>query len=322
MGEEKKNKVEVDNTEKTTNKVKTVGLVLSGGGGKGAYQAGVLKALYYAGVLKDVTAISGASIGAVNAMLYAMGDISLLEKCWMDIDMDVVFDIDMAMIKENRLAFSRNAMDKLFDKFIDQKVIKDSPYDIYFSLTDVTDGSQKGEYVKVDGESLENMKTYLMASTALPVIYEPVKINEKSYKDGGLTDNNPVTPLYEQGIRKFIMIRLSYGTTFDTSKFPDAEFIIINPSHDLGSLISGTLNFIDSEKELKFILGIKDGERAIKTKFEKDPIYIEMERTLAESDYKLLIDSYNQQKKMDALSKSVSDNLDIFNKIADKYKDI
>ena len=46
---------------------KGIGLVLAGGGGKGAYQVGVLKMLQEQGLLEDVTAISGASIGAVNA---------------------------------------------------------------------------------------------------------------------------------------------------------------------------------------------------------------------------------------------------------------
>ena len=47
---------------------KGIGLVLAGGGGKGAYQVGVLKVLQEQGLLQDVTAISGPSIGAVNAM--------------------------------------------------------------------------------------------------------------------------------------------------------------------------------------------------------------------------------------------------------------
>lgn len=46
-----------------------VGLVLSGGGAKGAYQVGVVKALHELGV--DVGAVAGASIGALNAAILA-----------------------------------------------------------------------------------------------------------------------------------------------------------------------------------------------------------------------------------------------------------
>ncbi len=307
--------------EKNGNK-EMIGLVLSGGGGKGAYQAGVLKALTEAGVLNDVTAISGASIGAVNAVIYAMGQPELLEKIWNDIDMDVVFDFDLKMLKENRPFFSRDEMNRLFDTYIDQKVIKKSPYDIYFSMTDITEEPYKVKYIKVDNASEENLKKYLMASTALPVIYEPILVNDRKYRDGGICDNNPIEPLYKKGIRKFIIISLNHGKTVDTSAYTDAEFTKISPSHDLGDFLTGTLNFLDDDKKIKFLLGVKDGERALKTKFEKDPVYIEMEKTIALNDYNFIINTYNQEKKMNELSKSVSDNLDYFNKIADKYKDI
>ena len=68
---------------------KGIGLVLAGGGGKGAYQVGVLKVLQEQGLLEDVTAISGASIGAVNAMLYSMNDMERMYQAWNEIDMDV-----------------------------------------------------------------------------------------------------------------------------------------------------------------------------------------------------------------------------------------
>src|SRR6266481_7262111 len=49
-------------------KTKRIGLVLSGGGGKGAYEAGVLLALFDCGIRK-YCALSGTSVGALNAAL-------------------------------------------------------------------------------------------------------------------------------------------------------------------------------------------------------------------------------------------------------------
>ena len=83
---------------------KGIGLVLAGGGGKGAYQVGVLKVLQEQGLLEDVTAISGASIGAVNAMLYSMNDMERMYQAWNEIDMDTVFDIDLNMLAEKRIS--------------------------------------------------------------------------------------------------------------------------------------------------------------------------------------------------------------------------
>ena len=52
-------------------KADSYALCLGGGGGKGAYQLGVYRALAEYGLMDKVTAISGTSIGAINALLFA-----------------------------------------------------------------------------------------------------------------------------------------------------------------------------------------------------------------------------------------------------------
>ena len=60
-----------------------IGLVLAGGGAKGAYEVGVWKALCEAGLDKRITVISGTSIGAINAALFAaVGDPAACETMW------------------------------------------------------------------------------------------------------------------------------------------------------------------------------------------------------------------------------------------------
>ena len=51
-----------------------IGLVLEGGGGKGSYQIGVWKAIRELGLEKKIVAVSGTSVGALNAALFAKGD--------------------------------------------------------------------------------------------------------------------------------------------------------------------------------------------------------------------------------------------------------
>lgn len=61
------------------------GLVLSGGGAKGAYEVGVWQALHEAGIAGDVAAVSGTSIGAVNAALFASWpDPKGAERLWLE----------------------------------------------------------------------------------------------------------------------------------------------------------------------------------------------------------------------------------------------
>ena len=59
---------------------KEYGLVLDGGGARGAYQIGAWKALVEAGV--KFNAVAGTSVGALNGALICMGDIEKAEGIW------------------------------------------------------------------------------------------------------------------------------------------------------------------------------------------------------------------------------------------------
>lgn len=65
------------------------GLVLAGGGGKGGYEIGVWKALRESKTL-PIGAVSGTSVGALNAALYAAGDYDIAEGLWLNITPDKI----------------------------------------------------------------------------------------------------------------------------------------------------------------------------------------------------------------------------------------
>src|SRR5690554_4249715 len=64
-----------------------LGLALGGGGARGSYQIGVIKALIESGLLEDLKIVAGTSIGAINACL-VMGELSFeqMESIWMHLD--------------------------------------------------------------------------------------------------------------------------------------------------------------------------------------------------------------------------------------------
>ena len=66
------------------------GLVLAGGGGKGAYQIGVWKALREFGLEEEIAAVSGVSVGALNAVLFGLGSLDQAEDIWKHIDPMIV----------------------------------------------------------------------------------------------------------------------------------------------------------------------------------------------------------------------------------------
>lgn len=92
-----KSVVEVANKEENNMKSvidlsKEYGLVLDGGGARGAYQIGAWKALAEAGV--KIKAVAGTSVGALNGALICMGDVELAESIWRDMTFSTVMDVD------------------------------------------------------------------------------------------------------------------------------------------------------------------------------------------------------------------------------------
>ena len=71
---------------------KEYGLVLDGGGARGAYQIGAWKALKEAGV--KIAAVAGTSVGALNGALICMDDLEKAEKIWSEMEFSRVMSVD------------------------------------------------------------------------------------------------------------------------------------------------------------------------------------------------------------------------------------
>ena len=76
---------------------KEYGIVLEGGGAKGAYQIGAWKALREAGV--RIKGIAGASVGSLNGALICMDDLEKAEDIWKNIEYSRVMDVSDETIK-------------------------------------------------------------------------------------------------------------------------------------------------------------------------------------------------------------------------------
>ena len=67
-----------------------LGLVLSGGGSKGAYEIGVYAALKY--LKKDINIVTGTSVGAINGVFVAQKDLKGALKFWDHVNFKTIFD--------------------------------------------------------------------------------------------------------------------------------------------------------------------------------------------------------------------------------------
>lgn len=91
-----------------------LGLILSGGGAKGAYEVGVWSALHEAGLASDVAAVSGTSIGAVNAALFASWpDPKGAETLWLE-------NIGKVFVPNDRIL--QVASERKFSEFLNGKL--------------------------------------------------------------------------------------------------------------------------------------------------------------------------------------------------------
>ena len=203
---------------------KEYGLVLDGGGARGAYQIGAWKALREAGV--HINAVAGTSVGALNGALICMGDLEKAEKIWSEMTFSRVMDVDDAWMErlfqgEQRLAdilpeirriLAEGGVDvtplrRLIHETVDEKKIRESG--IEFCMTTFSLSEFRKLELSISDIPEGRLEDFLLASAYL-IGFRNEKLEGRRYLDGGLADNVPVAPLVERGYKDIIEIRI-YG---------------------------------------------------------------------------------------------------------------
>ncbi|MFN8428688.1 MAG: patatin-like phospholipase family protein [Spirosomataceae bacterium] len=160
-----------------------IGLTLSGGGSRGFAHLGVLKALEEFGIKPDH--ISGSSAGALVGALYCSGlepeEIGKIIK-----KKGISGGIKLAF---NKLGlFSIEKVEKILMEFIPLNTFES----LKTSLTICTTDIQNGEAVYFNSGELSKP---VLASCAIPGIFSPVIIDNKTLVDGGVINNLPIEPI-------------------------------------------------------------------------------------------------------------------------------
>lgn len=244
--------------------MKKVGLVLEGGGGKGAYQIGVWKALRELEIEKYITAVSGTSVGALNAALFYKGSLAAAEEIWSNITDEAVMGL-----KKHDDYFNGEC---LFSQEILGNIILDairtSDQSDYCRKCYVTcryrdkDEVRYFEWSKYYDNELK--KRILLASSAIPVLFESVNIDGDFYVDGGVKgDNTPIWPLLQyENLSAIIVVHL--GTELlELTQSIHEKIIEISPSVDLGGPVTGTLDFDSTSIRERMELGYRDAMKCL-----------------------------------------------------------
>lgn len=222
---------------------KSVGLVLSGGGAKGAAQLRVIKAIEEAGIPIDY--IAGTSIGSIIGGLYAVGyTIEEIEELYTSMNW---FDIFTDRNARDKQLFADKQKDDAYmfdvllstddismpsgivrgDKFMDQlnelllgyqHIDSFDKLPIPFACVsyDMNTGS---EYVARGG----SLSAAIRASMSIPGVFKPVKYRDMVLVDGGVYNNFPVDVVRDMGAEIVIGVDLSDGIRTDA----DVENMII-----------------------------------------------------------------------------------------------
>ncbi|HLP04743.1 MAG TPA: patatin-like phospholipase family protein [Paludibacter sp.] len=159
------------------------GIALSGGGIKGLFHAGVLKALEESGIKPDI--ISGVSAGAVVGALYADG-YTPDEIAWL------FEDISFRQMTKLKIPNGGFFVIDAFEKFLSGKLRAKTFEDLKIPLRIVATDLDKGRSVTFKSGKLIEA---IIASCSIPVLFSPKIINGVHYVDGGVLKNFPVTTI-------------------------------------------------------------------------------------------------------------------------------
>ncbi|MDD3129640.1 MAG: patatin-like phospholipase family protein [Candidatus Izemoplasmatales bacterium] len=255
-----------------------LGLCLTGGGARGAYQAGALKALEELGYLDKVYAISGTSIGSVNASLLASRSVDEIKELWLNYPASD-FNKDTSIFKTirerkmdivNQGVYEINALEKLLEENIDIQKLKKHKVYVTLSPAGMENEGVMGllkssfkHYIKNESQVIysplheqndEDINKQILASCSIPFVFPSVKMEGQQVFDGGLYDNAPVKPLIDAGCDSIIVIHLLRMYFINKHKYPGINFYEIKHWRSLG----GVLNFDGNQAEKRFNLGYDD----------------------------------------------------------------
>lgn len=255
-----------------------LGLVLDGGGAKGAYQIGVWKAMREFGLDRHVTAVAGTSVGGLNAALFTQGDFNLAYRIWTE---------EINQIHVLRL---QQDLSELIDKHIDFGAIRSSPINCFLATQSTgqsgercernASGSMPKKYINgemtyynlrvLDDKVCHILfrtssmpKAVMLATSALPILCRQVLIGDRLHRDGGVGDNSSVYPLtWGAECDTILAIHLNHLETAHRDRLGNISLLEIVPqmhSKELG-LLNGTLNFSPAHAKMLIDAGYRDSK--------------------------------------------------------------
>jgi len=258
------------------------GIALEGGGTKGAYHMGAVKAIFECGF--DIGAVVGTSIGAFNAAVIAQGDFEKLYKRWYDGDSTMAIEFDekeLRKMSEKKMDISSlkywynfvtknvseggidtTKLKEMYSSIIDEEKLRQSK--MIYGLVTVSLTDKKPLYVYKEDIEKGKLIDYLLASSNLPVFKQQKLVDGKTYIDGGFYDNCPITLLKNKKITNIFEVRTEAIGISRRVDRKGLNIYTITPSKDLGNILftdnatirkNMTMGYFDAIRVIKGYIG-------------------------------------------------------------------
>lgn len=182
-------------------------LVLSGGGSLGAVQVGFIRRAMELGIQFDI--LVGTSVGAMNASyvaFHAPGDHDCLEQIWHGLAGTRLFSRNPFTIAgslwRSRLSlYDNRLLRRLLAEHLASDRFEDARAALYITATDICTGTRA---IFREG----SISTAVLASTAIPGVFPPVRIGDRLFVDGGVTSGGDIDVAIEAGATTVVYLDL------------------------------------------------------------------------------------------------------------------
>lgn len=216
-------------------------LVLSGGGGRGAFQCGVIEQLARLGWEPDV--LVGTSIGSMNAAVWAVGGTAGLTQMW-----ETIRTRDMHRF--TRLPPWSSLLDRVpwkrtLERYAPEEQLRTITKELYIVATDLNTGQPA---IFTNGRDLDGSKPlyrkvpaitheHLLASSAIPYVYAQTPVGSARHWDGAVVYNSPLRPAVDSGAHEIFIVLLS---PYTDPRVPDSQLPSVG--RDIGSKLGYLLD--------------------------------------------------------------------------------
>jgi NTE family protein len=176
-----------------------IGLALGGGAARGFAHVGVIQVLEEAGIRP--TLVTGTSAGSLVAALYASGKSGAqLQQVAETMEEATIADWTLQIF--TRGVLRGEALAKYVNAQVGQKPIEAMAMPLGIVATDLNSGN---EVLFQRGDT----GTAVRASSAVPAVFQPVKVGTREYVDGGLVSPVPVRAARKMGAELIIAVDIS-----------------------------------------------------------------------------------------------------------------